>query len=162
MPASTYAELFQFEDTLLPQYAAVLTAAGVTNHHTRDTSNLTTPRVRLEMKMGGTNDHATIVTGGATMFDQWRFTLTATIVTGRNQNNSTHATYLGKVRYLMLAPSTSATINAALPYHSVCKSLLAEDPSSTDVVKEEDQDVTVLQFAGLVQIDPDAWPLSAP
>jgi hypothetical protein len=162
MPASTYAELFQFEDVLLPQYAAVLTAAGVTNHHTRETGNLTTPRVALEIKMGGTNDHAAVVYGGATMFDQWRFTLTATVVTGRNQNNSTHQTYLGKVRYLLLAPSTSATINAALPYHSVIKALAAEDPTSIDVVKEEDQDVTVLQFSGVVQIDPAAWPQSAP
>lgn len=162
MPASTYAELYQFEDILLPQYSAVLTAAGVTNHYTRATGNLATPRVRLELKMLGTTDHTAVVYGGATMFDVWRFTLTATVITGRNQNNSTHQTYLGKVRYLLLAPSTSSTINTALPYHSVCKSLAAEEPSSTDTVQEEDQDVTVLQFGGLVQIDSSAWPNSAP
>lgn len=162
MPASTYAELYRFEDILLPQYEAVLEAASVTAVTTRQTDNISSPRVELSLRMGGTDDHAQVVTGGATMFDRWKFTITATVVTGRNKNNSTHATYLGKVRYLMLAPSTSTTINAAISYHKVCSQLIAEDPTDIGMDQEEDQDRTTLTFSGMVMIRADAWPSSAP
>lgn len=162
MPASTYAELYQFEETLLARYAAVLTDNSVTNSVHRGTGNLSTPRVELSISMGGTDDHVTEVTGGKLMFDRWRFTLTATVVTGRNQNNSTHKTYLGKVRYLLLAPSTSTTINAALSYHAVCNQLQAEDQTEIANEQEEDQDRTVCKFSGMVRILPTSWPNSAP
>jgi len=162
MPAATYAELFQFEETLLTRYAAILTTAGVTNAVHRGTGNLATPRVELSIAMGGTDDHVAEVTGGALMFDRWKFTLTATVVTGRNQNNSTHKTYLGKVRYLLLAPSTSTTINAALSYHAVNNQLQAEDPTEIANEQDEDQDRTVCKFSGMVKILPTAWPNSAP
>lgn len=162
MPASTYAELYRFEDILLPRYEAVLEAASVTAATTRQTGNLSSPRVELSMRMGGTDDHAQVVTGGAVMFDRWRFTILATVVTGRNQNNSTHSTYLGKVRYLMLAPSTSTTINAALSYHKVCAQLTAEDTTDISQQQDEDQDRTTLTFSGMVMIRADAWPNSAP
>ena len=162
MPAATYAELFQFEETLLTRYAAILTAASVTNAVHRGTGNLATPRVELSIAMGGTDDHVTEVTGGALMFDRWRFTLTAVVVTGRNQNNSSHKSYLGKVRYLFLAPSTSTTINAALSYHAVSNQLQAEDPTEIATEQDEDQDRTVCKFSGMVRILPAAWPASAP
>lgn len=162
MPAATYAELYQFEEALLARYAAILTANSVTNAVHRGTGSLATPRVELSLTMGGTDDHVTEVTGGALMFDRWRFTLTAVVVTGRNQNNSTHKTYLGKVRYLLLAPSTSTTINTALSYHAVSKQLQAEEPTEIANEQEEDQDRTVCKFSGMVRILPTAWPTSAP
>lgn len=162
MPAPDYPTLYRFEDTLLPQYAAVLTANTVTSVSPRATSDKSTPRVELEMQMGGTDGHAAIVTGSKTMHDRWRFTLTARIITARNQNAATHTTYLGKVRYLLLAHSTSTTINAALSYHYVTNQLQAEEPSELDVIPDEDMDVTTCKFSGMVAIRSDAWPLSSP
>ena len=162
MPAPDYPTLYRFEDTLVPRYAAVLTANSVTNASQRGTGDLSTPRVELVVAMGGTDDHGHVVYGGATMFDQWRFSITARVVTARNQNAASHTAYLGKVRYLMLAPSTSTTINALLSYHEVCSQLISEDSSEMDVMAEEDQDATTLKFSGIVAIKPDAWPASAP
>ena len=162
MPAPDYPTLYRFEDTLVPRYAAVLTANSVTNASQRGTGDLSTPRVELVVAMGGTDDHAQSVTGGKVMFDRWKFSLSARVVTARNQNAASHTTYLGKVRYLLLAPSTSTTINALLSYHTLCSQLTAEESSEMDVTPEEDQDATTLKFSGMVAIKTDAWPESAP
>lgn len=162
MPAPDYPTLYRFEDTLIPLYAAVLTTNSVTNYSPRGTSEMVSPRVELTMQMGGTDDHVQTVTGNKQMFDRWRFTLAVRVVTARNQSAASHTTYLGKVRYLMLAPSTSTTINALLSYHVLCSQLMAEDPSELEVIPEEDHDVTNLKFSGMVAIKTDAWPLSSP
>ncbi len=162
MAAPDYPTLYRFEDTVLPRYAAVLTAASVTNAVPRATSDLATPRCELHMAMGGTDGHAYSTPSGEIMHDRWRFTLEAKIVTARNQNAASHATYLGKVRHLLLAPSTSTTINALLSYHIICKQLQAEDPTEQDVIPDEDFDITNLKFSGMVAIRTDAWPLTAP
>lgn len=162
MPAPDYPTLYRFEDTILPQYAAVLTAASVTNYRMRSTSDLTTPRVELEMHMGGTDGHGYVTPSGHVMHDRWTFTIHAKVVTARNQSASSHATYLGKVRHLLLAPSTTATINAALSYHTICKQLQAEQPPEMEAIADEDHDETQLKFSGMVSIRTDAWPSSAP
>lgn len=162
MAAPDYPTLYRFEDTLIPRYAAVLTTNSVTNYSPRGTADLASPRVELTMQMGGTDGHAFTVPGGGTMFDRWNFTLAVRVVTARNQSAASHATYLGKVRYLMLAPSTSTTINALLSYHVLCIQLMAEDPSELEVIPEEDHDVTNLKFSGMVAIKSDAWPATAP
>ena len=63
---------------------------------------------------------------------------------------------------ILLAPSTSTTINALLSYHTLCSQLTAEESSEMDVTPEEDQDATTLKFSGMVAIKADAWPESAP
>ena len=162
MPAPDYPTLYRFEDVIIPRYAAVLTANSVTNASPRGTADLSSPRAELAMMMTGTDNHAAVVTGGKTMFDRWNFTMSVRVVTARNQSASSHTTYLGKVRYLMLAPSTSTTINALLSYHVLCAQLMAEDASELEVIPEEDHDVTVLKFSGIVAIKSDAWPVSSP
>lgn len=162
MPAPDYPTIYRFEDTILPQYAAVLTTASLTNARMRQTADLATPRVELEIHMGGTDDHAVVIPSGETMFDRWRFTLHARVVTARNQNAASHATYLGKVRHLLLAPSTSTTINAALSYHVLCKQLQAEEPPEMEVMADEDHDETLMKFSGMVAIRSDAWPATSP
>lgn len=162
MPAPDYPTLYRFEDTIIPRYAAVLTTNSVTNASPRGTAELSSPRAELTMTMTGTDNHAAVVTGSKTMFDRWTFTMAVRVVTARNQSAASHATYLGKVRYLMLAPSTSTTINALLSYHVLCAQLMAEDASELEVIPEEDHDVTNLKFSGVVAIKSDAWPLSAP
>lgn len=162
MAAPDYPTLYRFEDTLIPRYAAVLTSAGVTNAIPRATADLSTPRCELHLAMGGTDDHVQIVTGSKQMFDRWRFTLTVRVITARNQNAASHATYVGKVRYLMLAPSTSTTINALLSYHVLCAQLMAEDPTELEVIPDEDHDITTCKFSGMVAIKSDAWPASSP
>ena len=69
MPAPDYPTLYRFEDTLVPRYAAVLTANSVSNASQRGTGDLSTPRVELVVAMGGTDDHAQSVTGGKVMFN---------------------------------------------------------------------------------------------
>lgn len=162
MAAPDYPTLYRFEDTLLPQYKAVLTTNSVTSYILRSTSDMATPRVEMEMMMGGTDGHAFTVPGGGTMFDRWNFTLNVKVVTARNQSAASHTTYLGKVRYLMLAPSTHTTINALLSYHVLCIQLMGEDPSELEVIPDEDHDVTTLKFSGMVAIKSDAWPATAP
>lgn len=162
MPAPDYPTLYRFEDTVLPQYDSVLAAASLTTNRMRETGDLGTPRVELEMHMGGTDGHAYTTPSGETMHDRWRFTLHARVVTARNQSAASHATYLGKVRHKLLAPSTSTTINAALSYHVLCKQLQAEDPTENEVLADEDHDITLMKFSGMVAIRTDAWPNSAP
>jgi len=160
MAASELADIYNFEDAIESAFATALEDEGLTVFTQRSTSELTTPRVELRCELGGTTDQFAADADGVLQLSTWAFTLRATVVTNRLENNSSHATDRARLRSLLVAFSTWTAVNAALDYIVVSRNTIEELATQYNVNTEEDQDASALSFNGLLRIRDDAWPES--
>lgn len=156
MPASNIETIYQFESALESCIETILqTDASLTCYKQKDTDIKASPWA--EVQCTGISANGKQYKTGSNGFN-WPIgfaaTVQVTVTTNREQNTSSHATYLGKVRRYLYDLSSYTT--QRLPYLAV--SLVSESGSSAVFVDDERFDQTVLQFRVDFFIRNEAWP----
>ncbi|MBS0328220.1 MAG: hypothetical protein JSR30_00075 [Proteobacteria bacterium] len=165
MSAPDVATLYDFENQIEPvvkaALAAALSAASITCQVmvTQDVAVKDTPRVELELVMGGPNIQRTAI-GQANprqVPNALYFTFNATVVTTRvnDQSSPVHGKIRGITRFL-LSPASKIFDGSALPYLQMLEILPAA--TAPQVQQDKEQDMTVLSYSGIFAIRNDAWP----
>jgi len=159
MPASNIETIYQFESALESCIETILqTDASLTCYKQKDTDIKASPWA--EVQCTGISANGKQYKTGSNGFNwpiDFTSTVQVTVTTNREQNTSSHATYLGKVRRCLYDLSTYTT--QRLSYLAV--SLVSESGSSAVFVDDERFDQTVLQFRVNFTIRHDAWPQEA-
>ena len=87
----------------------------------------------------------------------WDYTLQLTIVTNRGQNNSSHQTITGVVRWCLQYYRLLQTWDTSVaPYHAITS--IQEAQVENNVESDEDCDYERLTFFGMCNIRDSAWP----
>lgn len=152
---ATIAEIYQVEDALETCCAAILTAASVTAHRQRGTSEMASPACSVQVSNVITLGKQKKI--GSNTFNypaDFGATLTVRVVTERTKNASTHKTYVGKVRAGVF--DLSAWTSERLPLHTV--HFIEGTGSTEETDGQENYDVTSLTFGLRVAVKDTAWP----
>jgi hypothetical protein len=156
MPASNIETIYQFESALESCIETILqTDASLTCYKQKDTDIKASPWA--EVQCTGVSANGKQYKTGTNGFNwpiDFTSTVQVTVTTNREQNTSSHAAYLGKVRRYLYDLSSYTT--QRLPYLAV--SLVSESGSSAVFVDDERFDQTVLQFRVNFTIRHEAWP----
>lgn len=156
--ASDYETLYQVEDALDAALSSLFTAASVTNHIGRATTSKTAPFVDVVTSLGRETGRMFQDNDSTWRAASWEFEVVVRAVTLRQDDSTDHKTYRAKVRKLMA--DFVSSVNGALTYHSV--SDLTHAQSSPQISNDDDHDISVMQFTGVVDIKNDSWPAATP
>ena len=158
MPAPSLAALFDFETQVEGAIVAALTTATVTAYASHATGNMATPYCAVSYIHGGpfpSGNPRLFNSGGNWREDCFQGTLQVSVVTDRKRNESTHATYRGKVRNVLYTYASTIT-GTELPYLSLME--LTESGTQPNVSDVDNLDLSVINWSIRFAIKSTAWP----
>jgi hypothetical protein len=170
MPASTYADLYDWETLIENGIASAIStilgasSIGAQVNVTRGTGTEETPRVDVTFSPGSSLGHMTTI-GQANpkqVPDMFDGTLTLRISTARpieDDDAELHGEIRGWVRYVMSAGARGLN-ETILPYLQIMDML--PSGSASQIYDEKSQDITELSYAVKFAIRPSAWPTGEP
>lgn|GEM_PF-1749358 len=154
-PATDINDIYDYETAIETAVKTLLTDNGITAVRQRDTAELATPRVDVQFAVGAGEDHSHVFRNGEQRPDIFNGNLRLQVVTSRNQNDTNHGTFRAKVREAIYKWRDS--LNPILAYHAVLKVL--ESGTVPDIVEDQDQDVSIVNFNIVFCVRADAWPI---
>jgi hypothetical protein len=159
MGAPSYEVLHEFEDAIEDAAKSIFVAQGFTNcYRTRQYVAVEAPRVEVVATLGAPTGHKQWREAvRREVFDQYTFTLSVRVVTGRKEDTDSgdHRSYRGKVRWLMSELAQKFTA-ANLPYYDIL--VLNPAGTQTELIDEQENDVSAINYSGVLAIRASAWP----
>lgn len=152
-------QIYAYEDALELAVAGWLSKNGINDPRTQrneqqDGSTLPTPRVEVKALFGDmqSREHYYIRPDGMRWIDMSDGTLWLKVVTRREPGEIKHSMLRGQARGLM---QFAKNISSLMPLHNIQK--IIEQPSAINVDEARKHDITGLQFAVTLQINPAAF-----
>lgn len=164
MPADSLTPLYDFEGQIEPAAVTILEAslqvAGVSVKQTRETAELSTPRVEVALRMGKQIGQLFPYKGNL-MPSAYDAQLVGTIVTERETNSNVADNLRAQLRVFMLAtltrdPAALLLTSQALQYHVIRQ--VQEFGTQNVFDSDKNLDYSRITFAVKVEIRQDAWP----
>ncbi len=159
MAATDLADLHRFEEHIEAAAVTFLNSAtGVNVYRSNEMTDLTTPRIEVEIDIGDAYQPAAPRNGGASpdLFDWLAFnsSFAINIITDNTVGQSSSmVTYVGEVREAMMRSGANWN-TTTLPYYDV-KEL---QPTNSTMMSDGDFNETSLTYLVVFEIRRDAWP----
>lgn len=163
MPATSFDDLYNFEDAFEAAAKGLLVAASVLPTGSifvqQDTSDIVTPSISLQFSVLGAIERFHLrASDGQPFIAAWRGSLMADVLTDRSVNRSSHSLLRAKIRRVF-SQITLWNASELLPWFTPFKVLEA---GSAPTTRAEDLDVSSISFDIEFAIRPDAFPASGP
>lgn len=153
--ATTWDDLYKFEDYFEAAAQDILEGAGLTAFIQRGEEEIETPSVGVQLTLGPALErYGFRESDGEKFLDLWSAKLTFAVFTQRGKNSAQHAPIRAKIRHLMQDLTLWNTTR--LPYHQVGKIL--EAGTSPQTIDDKDRDLSEISFNVIIAIRHDAWP----
>jgi hypothetical protein len=152
MQAPNFETLYNIDDTILSCSAAAARNNGFASvYEERDIEKAVSPYVSLTIQSGN-SFHEWWLENTGSAYDAWHYTMEATIVTNRYNNNYSHSIYRNK------AINTLADVRTYdnLPYYFVENMRVAS--VNKGLSPDKDLDMSSVRIDFDVWIKPEAWP----
>lgn len=159
MPATTEAQLYDFESQWDSAIKTVLDAIAPTYTPSTPLESASTPYIKAEFNQRGVAGPASALLRGQTSElqpDAFEGEIVINLVTNRQKSGAPNL-LRGSIRAIML-PKAQAFNVALLPWLEVLS--LEETSSARDTDQDLDTDVTALTYKVIYGIRPDAWPVA--
>jgi hypothetical protein len=166
MPATTDAEVFNFEGNIEKAFSDYLTANGVSVATSNSPVTTGDDYVSVTADIGGifADEHMTAKQDGTLEYDHYNFTVEVKVHTDRDENSTPSAGFLrshkeqvAKLRQLLSISRAykAGSLSTYLTYYSINRLI----PSGTAYESDDmHYDATILSFAGDFSILTSAWP----
>lgn len=154
-------QCFDF-DQVEVAFCTILSGLGIKAFKKRTIETRTTPCVEVSLQTNGVqgqrNLRFPLITNDLVQpYSAYKYTLTCSVYSERQENGSYHAKTVAKVRaYLQYYWLTNTFTETVSPYHSITEIREADSPS--DIAQEDNLDITQLTFTGVLNIRDNAWP----
>lgn len=152
-------EIFQLETHLEAGFKGVLSGAGFTVYHSRETDIAVTPRIEVKAIVGEIIDHVhSFGDPRSWVYDCWNGSLEVTVTTNRESDKEpmNHRALLGLVRYrLQLAKIVQTWLSHQ---QTVVITDIREQGTSDSFTDEKNLDYSVLNWLIVFNVNPTAWP----
>jgi len=155
MPATTWSELYKFEEALEASVVAAISAANpaVQVESTRSMANLEEPFITVEVASGGATEQYSHFNSD-TFMTGWNVKLDVSVITSRPapRGATPHGDLVGSVREIL----TKDIGVMVMPYHSL--EYLKESSADHEVDEDDLHDLTNFSFDGVIHVKTDAFP----
>lgn len=167
MPATTDAEVFNFEGNIEKAFSDYLAANGVSIATSNNPVTTGDDYVSVTADIGGVfaDEHMTARLNGTYEYDHYNFSVEVRVHTDRNENTAPSAGFLrnhkeqvAHLRHLLSISRAhrEGSLNSYLSYYSINRLM----PSGTAYESDDNHyDATILSFAGDFSILTSAWPV---
>jgi len=156
--ASDYPTLYRIESAIETAVSTLFTAQSIVHHKSRATATKTAPFVDVEASLGEVTGRFYTDNDNVLRDASFNFRLSLRVVTNRLDDSTTHRDYRAKIRNVLA--QYVADLNAELTYHAVAE--LHHVESTPEIETEGDLDVSAMQYAGVIDIKNDSWPVATP
>ena len=157
MSAPDFETLYQFDENMQSSFAALLTAAGLTNASRGDNEDLATPFAAIEFVTGAARDHWKLMDDGSQRPDSFNAKLTIGIKTNRGvaAQDGKQAEWKAIIRKLFYDVKTNFTA-VKFPLYYIAR--IMESGESPSLVTADDHEITGMEWDIIFGIRADAWP----
>lgn len=157
MPATSLADLFDFETHFADALKLILAGNGLTLLAAHDVDTVATPFVEIKFESSGRVDDTLVLRPDTSDYyhPHYAGVITLTLATRAGDPAQNHGTLRGTLRNEMSYLTRSIT-STELPYYSIVE--IRETQTQTAVDPDNDRLLTLLTFAVDFLINPDAFP----